>query len=98
MLVRSGIKIQHFAVSEKLLEVENGRFECRGLMLVMLGCMVMCSYNEVPDIRNYWSENESLANSALKNAISRNRFKTLHSKKYFNHPEKPPECSKIYYI
>ena len=58
---------------------------------------VMC-YNRLPNISDYWSSNPSMGNQFIKNAISRNRFQFLMSKLYFNHPEKPDNATKLYYV
>ena len=58
---------------------------------------VMC-YNRVPNLSDYWSNNSSLGNQFIKNAISRNRFQFLIYKLYCNHPEKPDSAAKLYYV
>ncbi|XP_035215305.1 piggyBac transposable element-derived protein 2-like, partial [Stegodyphus dumicola] len=67
-------------------------------IMLVLGCMLVMSYNRVPKFSHYWSSNPSLGNVAIKNAISRDRCKTLLSKLYFAAPEKPENASKTYYI
>ena len=67
-------------------------------IMVVLGCMLIISYNRVPHISLYWSNDESLGNKAIKNAISRDRFLLLHSKLHFNHPAKSKHASKVYYM
>ncbi|GFS38264.1 hsp90 co-chaperone Cdc37 [Trichonephila inaurata madagascariensis] len=67
-------------------------------IMLVLGCMLVMSYNKVPKFSHYWSSNLSLGNVAIKNAISRDRCKTLLSKLYFTEPEKPENASKTYYI
>ena len=57
----------------------------------------MC-YNHVPNQSDFWSKNDSLGNTFIKKAISRNRFQILASKMYFNHPAKPDDASKLYYV
>jgi len=57
----------------------------------------MC-YNRLPNLSDYWSSTSSMGNQFIKNAISRNRFQILMSKLYFNHPEKPDNATKLYYI
>ncbi|XP_046394787.1 piggyBac transposable element-derived protein 4-like [Ischnura elegans] len=69
-----------------------------GEILLVLGCMLVMSYNKVPSISDYWSHNPSLGNEAIKGAISRNRFQLLISKLYFTDPEQPASSSKTYYI
>ncbi|GFW28571.1 piggyBac transposable element-derived protein 4 [Trichonephila clavipes] len=64
-------------------------------IMLVLGCMLVMSYNKVPKFSHYWSSNPSLGNIAIKNAISRDRCKTLLSKLYFTEPE---NASKTYYI
>jgi hypothetical protein len=70
----------------------------KGEIQLVLGCILVMSYNRVPSISNYWSQNHSLGNEAIKDAISRDRFKFITSKMYFADPEKPENSSKTYYI
>lgn len=65
---------------------------------IVLGCMLVMTYNRLPEMHDYWASTKSLGNEAIKSAISRDRFLLLHSKLYFNYPEKPKDASKIYYI
>lgn len=67
-------------------------------IMLVLGCTMIMCYNKVPAIAHYWSNNESLANSVIKKAISRDRCVFLLSKMYYNNPQKPADASKIYYI
>lgn len=69
-----------------------------GEIEIILGCLLIMSYNRVPSIHMYWSRNISLGNLAIKNAISRDRFLLLISKLYFADPKKPSNSSKTYYI
>lgn len=69
-----------------------------GEIMMVLGCMLVMSYNKVPNLSDYWSHNPSMGNEAIKLAISRNRCLLLLSKLYFNDPQKPDNCSKTYYI
>jgi len=57
----------------------------------------MC-YNRIANLSDYWSNNSSLGNQFIKNAISRNRFHFLMSKLHCNHPEKPDSAAKLYYV
>lgn len=40
------------------------------------GCLLVISYNRVPNLHDYWSTNKSLGNQMIKPAVSRNRFVT----------------------
>lgn len=60
-------------------------------------CMVTC-YNFLPRLQMYWCKSPSLGNSLIKNSMSRDRFKEIFSKLYFNHPEKPAGADKLYYL
>lgn len=66
--------------------------------MVVIGCLLVMSYNYVPHISMYWSKNKSVRNETIANAISRNRFMLLHSKMYYNHPEKPQNAEKTFYV
>lgn len=70
----------------------------RGEIKIVIGCTLVMCYNRVPAMHMYWSRNKSLQNSAISEAISRDRFMLLMGKLYFNNPEKPPGASKIYQI
>ncbi|XP_054086994.1 piggyBac transposable element-derived protein 4-like [Zeugodacus cucurbitae] len=65
---------------------------------ILLGITLIMGYNQLPEISDYWSQNESMGNEYIKKAMSRTRFQTLMSKLYFNFPEKPEAASKLYYI
>lgn len=67
-------------------------------MMIVVGCLLVMSYNYVPHINMYWSQNKSVRNETIANAISRNRFLLLHSKMYFNDPVKPKDAEKTYYM
>ncbi|CAH1990644.1 unnamed protein product [Acanthoscelides obtectus] len=67
-------------------------------MMIVIGSLLVMSYNRVPNMQLYWSTNKSMGNEALKSAISRDRFLVLLSKLYFNNPSKPPDANKTYYI
>lgn len=67
-------------------------------IMMVLGIMLVMSYNRVPSFTDYWSSNSSLGNEAIKNAISRNRCLLLFSKMYFNEPEKNANAPKTYYM
>ena len=69
-----------------------------GEVMILLGVMFVMCYNRVPNLSDYWSNNPSLGNQFIKNAISRNRFQFLMSKLYCNHPEKPDSATKLYYV
>lgn len=66
--------------------------------MMLTGVMIVMAYNTLPSLSCYWSKHTSMGNTAIKNAISRDRYKLLISKLYFNSPEKPADCSKIYYV
>lgn len=65
---------------------------------ILLGITLIMGYNQLPEISDYWSQNESMGNEYIKKAMSQTRFQTLMSKLYFNFPEKPEAASKLYYI
>ncbi|KFM71075.1 PiggyBac transposable element-derived protein 4, partial [Stegodyphus mimosarum] len=67
-------------------------------IMLVLGVMLVMSYNQVPNFSDYWSSNSSLGNEAIKNAISRNRCLLLFAKMYFNDPEKDANAPKTYYM
>lgn len=67
-------------------------------MMLLVGCMLVMTYNKVPNLSDYWSNNPSLGNETIKNSISRNRFQLLISKLYLNDPVQPANASKGYYI
>lgn len=67
-------------------------------IMVVIGCLLVMSYNRVPHMWMYWSKNKSLRNETIASAISRDRFMLLHSKLYFNHPKRPENADKTYYI
>lgn len=67
-------------------------------IMVVIGCLLVMSFNRVPHMYMYWSNNKSLRNETIANAISRERFSLLHSKLYFNHPVKPVGAEKTYYM
>lgn len=67
-------------------------------LMMILGCMLIMSYNHLPEIIDYWSSNESLGNQMIKKTISRHRGTTILSKLYFASPEKPENASKLYYV
>ena len=69
-----------------------------GEVMILLGVMFIMCYNRVPNLSDHWSNNSSLGNQFIKNAISRNRFQFLMSKLYCNHPEKPDSAAKLYYV
>ena len=67
-------------------------------MVVFLGVMFVICYNQLPNLSGYWFSNFSMGNQFIKNAISSNRFQFLMFKLYFNHPEKPDDATKLYYV
>jgi hypothetical protein len=67
-------------------------------IMLLLGCMLVMSYNTLPSVSDYWSHNKSMGNEAIKASIARNRFQLLLSKLYFNDPHQPAGSSKTYYI
>lgn len=66
-------------------------------IMVVIGCLLVMSFNRVPHMWMYWSKNKSVRNDTIATAISRDRFMLLHSKLYFNHPSKPSGTDKTYY-
>ena len=86
----------------EILKQENKRFktlDCTSPeeIMVILGCVLVMSYNRLPAIYMYWSASSSLGNALIKSAIARDRFQTVYSKLYFNAPQKRADASKIYY-
>ncbi|XP_053958469.1 piggyBac transposable element-derived protein 4-like [Anastrepha ludens] len=69
-----------------------------GEIKIVIGCMIIMSYNHLPSLRHYWSKHNSMGNDAVKSAITRDRFQLLSSKMYFASPEKPEGASKLYYV
>ena len=67
-------------------------------ILAVLGVITIMGYNKLPSFQNYWSQEESLGNTVIKKALSRERCTLLLSKMYYNIPEKPVGASKIYYL
>lgn len=66
---------------------------------IVIGVLLIMSYNKVPHLYHYWSTNESLGNTLIKESISRNCFVLLLSKLYVANPQKPADnTSKTYYI
>lgn len=66
-------------------------------IMVVIGCLLVMSFNRVPHMKMYWSKNKSVRNDTIATAIIRDRFMLLHSKLYFNHPSKPNGVDKTYY-
>lgn len=66
-------------------------------IMVVVGCLLIMSYNRVPHMHMYWSRNKTVRNETIASSISRDRFMLLHSKLYFNHPKKPVDAEKSYY-
>lgn len=67
-------------------------------IVVVIGCLLVMSYNRVPHMHMYWSGNKSVRNETIANTIARDRFMLLHSKLYFNPPTKPEGAKKTYYM
>lgn len=65
---------------------------------IVIGCLLVMSYNRVPHMYMYWSSNKSVRNETIANAISRDRFMLLHSKLYLNSPAKLDGAKKTYYM
>ena len=68
----------------KILKHETKRFktlDCTSPeeILVVLGCVLVMSYNRLPAIYMYWSTSPSLGNALIKTAIARDRFQILYS-------------------
>lgn len=80
---------------KKAIEVQHT--DCYEIILV-IGCLLVMGYNRLPHMQMYWSNNPTLGNKAIKNAITRDRFLLLASKIYFNHPVKPEGADKLYYM
>lgn len=67
-------------------------------VMIVIGCYLIMSFNRVPAMKMYFSRDESLKNEAIKNAIAREGFLLSTSKIYCNHPVKPNDCGKAYYM
>lgn len=80
---KKGIEIQHT--------------DCHEIILV-IGCFLVMGFNRLPQMQMYWSNNPTLGNKTIKNAMTRNRFLLLASKLYFNHPVKPKGADRTYYM
>lgn len=52
-------------------------------IMLTLGCLLVMSYNKLPNVYDYWSQNSSMGNQAIQMGMARNRM----SKLYFNHPK-----------
>lgn len=63
----------------------------------VLGILLVMSYNRLPNMRCYWSDNPSMANKFVKSAMGRDRALFLLSKLYFTVPD-GEKRSKTYYI
>jgi len=69
-----------------------------GEISVLLGIILVMSYNKLPKISDYWSQNVSMGNEAVRNAMNRFHFQLIESKLYFAEPNKPDDASKTYYL
>ena len=69
-----------------------------GEIQMIIGIMLVMSYNKVPNLSDNWSGNVSFGNTFIKTAISRTPFQVLYSKMYFTNPQKPADASKTYYL
>lgn len=67
-------------------------------IMIVIGCTIIMSYNRVPYMSMFWSQDKSLKNEAIAEAIARDRFLLLYSKLYFNPPKKPANAGKTYYM
>jgi len=67
-------------------------------IMLTLGCLLVMSYNKLPKVYDYWSQNPFMGNQAIKMGMARNRFQLLMSKLYFNHPKPPTNAPKTNYI
>ena len=67
-------------------------------IIKLFGPFFVMSYMRLPSINHYWSSHPSMGNKMLKQTFSRYRFKLLMSKIYMNHPDKPNEADKLYYV
>lgn len=65
---------------------------------LLLSVFMIMSYNRVPELAHYWSHDQSLSNSVIKQAISCNLFQSLASKLNPANPQKPADHSKTYHI
>lgn len=83
LAAKNGIEVQHTDCHE---------------MILVIGCLLVMGYNRLPQMQMYWSNNPTLGNKAIKNAITRDRFLLLASKLYFNHPIKPEGADRLYYM
>lgn len=71
---------------------------CDKEIMLLTGVTLIMHYNRVPSFAMYWSNNRSLGNECVRNAISRDRCQLLLSKLYFIEPNKPMEGTKTYYM
>lgn len=69
-----------------------------GEIMIVLGCTFIMCYNHVPAMSDYWSKNKSMKNEAIKEAITRDRFKLLMGKMYYAPVEHAMNAPKTYYI
>ena len=70
-----------------------------GEIKMIIGILLIMSYNKVPNISDYWSEKYvSFGNISIKTAMSRKCFQVLFSKLYFINPEQPADVSKTHYL
>lgn len=67
-------------------------------IMIVIGCLLVMSSNRVPHMWMYWSSNKTLRNETIASAISQKRFMLIHSKLYFNTPNKPKGAGKAYYM
>lgn len=70
----------------------------KGEIQKVIGCMFVMSYNKLPGLKHYWSQQKSMGNETIARTISRDRYMLLSSKMYFAPPEKPENPSKTYYV
>jgi len=54
--------------------------------IMIFGCVLVMSYDELPSTRNYWSTMKSMGNTSTQDAIARDRFKLFFSKLHLNDP------------
>ena len=67
-------------------------------MMSLVGCLFIMCFNRLPAMNCYWLTKPSMGNVVIKATFSRDRFKLLLSKLYFNMPEKPSDACKTFYV
>nr|XP_039259575.1 piggyBac transposable element-derived protein 2-like [Styela clava] len=67
-------------------------------MMSLVGCLLVMCFAKLPKVNCYWSTKPSMGNAVIKATFSRDRFKLLSSKMYFNTPKKTSDASKTFYV